>query len=463
MAMFTGTSGSDTIVPGTISTGVTVDPPGSDLSGNDTLLGLESADTLDGGAGDDIVNGGLGADAMSGGMGDDRFLVDNVGDTVTENVGEGVDTVVSSIDYTLPENVERLTLIGSGDIDGVGTSRDNIIVGNDGANVLDGLGGYDRLLGYGGDDLLRGGSDADVMVGGTGDDRYLVNEAGDAAVELPGEGLDTVVSSVTYSLEARTLPGGLIAGANIERLTLTGGANIDGTGNSEDNLINGNSGANRLNGLTGDDRLVGDAGDDTLDGGTGADEMVGGAGNDRYIVDNVGDSVIERSGEGDSDTVNATIDYTLVGAVERLTLLGSADLDGAGNSLDNVINGNSGDNELRGNDGDDRLLGNGGDDVLVGGVGNDVMTGGSGNDTFVFANTSDSDRILDFDADPSGGQDLLDVSAFGWTDFTDMINDGTTITDSGSNVVIDFGGSAAQVELVGVSSADLNGDDFLFT
>jgi len=87
------------------------------------------------------------------------------------------------------------------------------------------------------------------MIGGAGNDTYVVDNTGDVVTENPGGDTDTVQSSITYSL-----------GANVENLTLTGTANINGTGNTNDNVITGNSGNNVLAGLGGADSLDGGAG-----------------------------------------------------------------------------------------------------------------------------------------------------------------------------------------------------------
>ena len=102
------------------------------------------------------------------------------------------------------------------------------------------------------------------MTGGVGDDIYIVDNAGDMVSEHAGEGIDGVRKR-----------GRLHAGADVEKLILTGSGDVDGTGNVLANILIGNVGNNRL------------------DGGVGADTMSGGLGGDTYVVDNFGDEVIE--------------------------------------------------------------------------------------------------------------------------------------------------------------------------
>src|SRR5262249_6603690 len=84
--------------------------------GDDNIIGNDAANNLSGGSGNDTIDGGAGADTMTGGPGDDTFVVDNPGDVTLESSGQGVDTVRSSISYTLADNVENLTLLGAAPI-----------------------------------------------------------------------------------------------------------------------------------------------------------------------------------------------------------------------------------------------------------------------------------------------------------------------------------------------------------
>ncbi|MBL0372790.1 hypothetical protein JJB09_12185 [Rhizobium sp. KVB221] len=313
-------------------------------AGDDVYTGTAFADLIEGNDGNDTLDGGAGADTMIGGLGNDTYIVDNLGDVTTEAADGGIDTVRVSVDhYDLKANVENLTMTGTADLWGYGNELDNILTGNSGNNTLMGMGGND------------------TMIGGLGNDTYYVADAGDVVVEQAGEGTDTV----------RTGLDNYVLGANIENLTLSGTANLTGTGNGLDNVLTGNAGNNTLYGL---------AGNDTLDGKAGADTMVGGTGDDTYVVDDAGDVVTELDGEG-TDTVKTALDaYTLGAFVENLILTGTADLVGNGNALNNVITGNSGANTL---------YGFAGDDTLDGGAGADTLVGGIGNDTYIVDNAGD--------------------------------------------------------------------------
>src|SRR3569623_489181 len=281
------------------------------------LTGNSAANTLNGSAGNDTLDGGVGADTMIGGTGNDTYIVDNSSDVVTENAGEGTDTVQASVSYTLAANVENLVLTGTAAINGSGNALDYIITGNSADNILD------------------GGTGNDTMNGGAGNDTYIVDNSGDAVTENANAGTDTVQSAVTYTL-----------GANLENMTLTGTTVIYGFGNAVINVLTGNSG------------------DNSLDGAAGADTMIGGAGNDTYLVDNGSDVVTENLNEG-IDTVQSSITYILGANVENLTLTGTAAINGSGNALDNVLTGNSADNTLDGGIGADTIIAGNGNEKYV--------------------------------------------------------------------------------------------------
>jgi Ca2+-binding RTX toxin-like protein len=206
------------------------------------LLGYTGADTLHGLGGADTLDGAGGADSMLGGAGSDRYQVDNVGDVVNELLDQGLDLVLSAVTYTLSINVENLTLTGAGAIHGTGNDQPNLLTGGDGNNSLSGVGGNDTLV---------GGTGNDTLIGGAGDDLYFVADAGDLVSEAPEPGDDLVSASISYALTP-----------NVERLTLTGFANLIATGNPLPNTLTGNSGANTLDGGAGNDTLTGGAGDD---------------------------------------------------------------------------------------------------------------------------------------------------------------------------------------------------------
>jgi Ca2+-binding RTX toxin-like protein len=286
---------------------------------NNTLIGNSAANVLTGGAGDDLFNGSDGTDTLIGGTGHDTYYA-SVGDTIVENANEGTDWVLSNVSWTLAPNLENLTLFGTGAIDGTGNSQNNIFVGNSAANVF---------------------------AGGAGDDTYGVS-VGDSVVEQADEGTDWVLSNVSFTV-----------GSNIENLTLTENA-ANGTGNELNNTLMGNSGANVL---------------------------TGGAGDDTYGV-STGDTVVEQANEG-TDLVLSNVSWTLGANVEKLTLTGTAAIDGTGNELNNTLIGNSAAN------------------VLTGGAGNDTLAGGQGNDTYVVNPGDGQDTVAENDGTAGHTDQLL--------------------------------------------------------
>jgi Ca2+-binding RTX toxin-like protein len=383
-----------------VISGLDSDDTLSGMGGNDTLDGGLDSDTLDGGDGNDTVNGGAGADIMIGGLGDDTYIVDNALDTVTENPGEGVDLVQSSVSYSLAApaaaGVERLTLTGTDDIDATGNALVNTITGNAGSNTLD------------------GGAGADTMTGGAGNDFYVVDDLNDTIIDTGG--IDTIMASISYLYKNYTymIPG-------LENVILIGTDDITAYGGTTANVLTGNIGNNTLDGKGGADTMIGglgndtyivdsaadivselaaegndtvvssvnwtldantenitltgsavratgNTGDNTLTGNAGANTLDGGLGNDTYVIDSR-DIIIDAGG---TDTVNANFTYTLVTGMENLQLIGTANINGTGNAGNNTVTGNSGNN------------------TLAGGLGNDVLAGGLGNDTYIVGDATET-------------------------------------------------------------------------
>ena len=133
---------------------------GDSFNSIENLRGSSHADVLGGNADNNILDGAGGADTMAGRLGDDRYLVDDVDDIVTEAGNEGTDLVTASVDYTLSANVENLTLGGAA-LAATGNDLANVLTGNANANVLDGGSGNDTLAGGAGNDAIDGGADSD--------------------------------------------------------------------------------------------------------------------------------------------------------------------------------------------------------------------------------------------------------------------------------------------------------------
>ena len=275
--------------------------------------GGAGADTIRGNSANNVLDGRGGADTLTGLTGNDTFIVDNAGDKVIEVGSSGVDTVRTSVSYTLgaSANVEVLTTLGvttTTAINLTGNSQVNSLIGNAAANLLDGKGG------------------ADTMSGAKGNDRYMIDNAGDRIIEAAGQGTDSASTTASYTL-------GL--GVSVETLTALGNAALSLTGNQFANT------------------LVGNAAGNTLNGGTGIDTMSGLAGNDTYIVDNSSDVVIEGNGRG-TDNIRTSVSYVLKLAYRwrrcrrRIRPRTAIVLSLTGNSFANTILGNKANNAING-------------------------------------------------------------------------------------------------------------------
>jgi len=234
-------------------------------SGNDLVDGGSGNDSLSGNDGNDILNGRSGDDKMAGGTGNDSYYVDSIADLVTENAGEGTDTIWTTIDLTLPDNVENAVAASL-----AGRTIYGNLLGN-------------HLFGGAGDDCIYADDGNDIVSGGAGND-YLGGELGNDKV-LGGPGNDYVF------------------------------------GDEGDDRLLGNDGDDYLQGYTGNDVLDGGSGSDFLAGGTGADRLTGGAGADTFFFYDSADSTVaapdwitdftSAQGEGNGDD---QLDLSLIDA-----------------------------------------------------------------------------------------------------------------------------------------------------
>jgi VCBS repeat-containing protein len=346
-----------------------------DDGGNDEVQAGAGNDLIYTGIDNDIINAGAGDDTVFAGAGNDMVFGDGANETGDDVImlEDGNDVAFGGLgnDFISGGAGNDVLSGNQGDDKLFGEAGWDALFGQDGNDELYGLDGNDLLEAGAGKDLLSGGAGDDSMVGGAGDDTYEVDAAGDSVSEIVDGadtgGFDTVRASVDYSLSDA-----------VEALTLSGTTNLNGTGNTLDNVLVGNAGNNTLTGL---------AGNDLLDGGQGADTLIGGVGDDSYVLDNAGDQVMEMAGEG-IDTVRSRITTTLADNVENLSLLGNYAINGTGNTLDNTLTGNAGNNTLDGGAGNDSY-------VLSAGGGTDTVQDAAGLDRIlVQGNYSAADMVL---------------------------------------------------------------------
>jgi Ca2+-binding RTX toxin-like protein len=422
MGTYTGTTGGDTITPGTVSNGVTRDPPGSRPDGNnDTLSGLGGNDVLNGGGGNDSLFGGDGRDDLTGGTGGD-FLDGGIGDDVLN-----------------------------------GGSENDTLSGGDGNDSLTGGTGNDSLQGGLGNDtyVFQEGFGFDTVFESTnsGNDRVEFGSGiapGEISFRVDGDDLILTLGDDGIRLQDQYFSG-QGGNARLEKLVFANGTEIDirnvdpdwldqsGTGDGDS--LSGSIFADNIRGLGGNDSIFGQAGNDTLTGGSGGDFLDGGVGNDDLDGGSEADNL---SGSDGNDTLDGgDANDFLSGGVGRDTLVGGANEDTLSGGADaDVLNGG---------------LGN---DVLNGDDGNDTLTGAEGVDTFTFLPGGGSDRITDFD----NGKDFLRFSGFG-VDFDTAAEIIDRAEQDGQDVLISlrnpFGGQT-RVTIEDFTLAQLNAADFVF-
>jgi Ca2+-binding RTX toxin-like protein len=330
--------------------------------GNDVFLIASGADhpdleSIGGGAGINVIR------FTSETPGDELVLSASTVQQVVIGNAAGVFTGTTALDLIASNSESALAIIGNNGANVVvGTTFADVITGNGGDDDLNGNSGNDLVSGGAGNDTLRAGSGIDTLAGGAGNDTYVdVNpEAGpDKTIvsETLNMGTDTVQTAFSY-----------ILGAYVENLLLLGAENVNGTGNTLNNVLTGNSGANILNGM---------AGNDTLTGGLGLDTVMGGTGNDRVtILAAAGDVDVADGGVGGVDTLalsgnaGGTVNVDLsAGAGDQV-----ATLAGLQNNFENL--------DASGLLNPVSVIGSAGANVITGSALSDTLAGGAGNDTY---------------------------------------------------------------------------------
>ena len=271
--------------------------------------------------------------------------------TISDGKG-GTSTASASVTITRPANLRGLPTGPAG------VSRDGAGGPGESPGAIFTKVSGQSVTGTGSDDLIlvpsSGAMTGGTVDGGVGTDELRFTNTGTAQTLTLGSTLTNVEQVVVGT------GSGPIADTTG---TIANGVSASGVGYGL--LITGNAGANTLTGT---------AFGDQIDGGLGADRMTGGAGNDTFFVDNASDVVVESSSTGGTDTVYASVSYTLPARVENLTLTGIGNINGTGNSLANTLTGNTGNNTLNGGTGTDIMVGGLGDDTYVVNVTTDVVT-----------------------------------------------------------------------------------------
>ncbi|WP_066334140.1 beta strand repeat-containing protein [Azohydromonas lata] len=387
---------------------------------------LASNDSLVGGGGNDTLDGGAGTDTLAGGAGNDLYHVENAGTVVKEVAGEGVDTIETTLSYSLNSaalaQVENLTLLGYGSINGVGNAASNLITGNEGNNVIQGLGGNDTLVGGRGVDTVSyanatsgvtvdlvqgtaknltkvdlisgfevvwGSAFADYLVGSSAGETFRGN-GGDDTLE-GGGGFDTLdYSAATAGMTVNlSTNNGYIYGNYATAVCANGSQGTDHFNGGSFGGVVGSAYNDYISDAYGiANNFIGGAGDDTLYGGSGNDTLIGGAGK----------NVLGGGSETD------TADYSsATAAVSGSLILGRLSISTSGLNADTIsgveilvlsqyadsVTGSAVNDSLDGGAGNDTLIGDAGNDTLNGGSGGDSLVGGLGDDVYCLDSVGD--------------------------------------------------------------------------
>ncbi len=400
------------------------------LSGSLNINGIgnDLSNTLVGNSANNALNGLAGADTLIGGLGNDLYVIDNLGDIVTENLDEGVDTIQTAIvNCLLADNVENWVAVGTAVASATGNLLDNNLSGNGGPNTIDGALGNDTLTGAGGVDqfVVSAGQDVVTDLGNGGPDALVVQAGA------------TVTATVTANWVANLATSNLgianvmTAARSVNLAAVTSGAGFNVTNTGAATALIGSSLADTLVGGSGNDTIVGGNGNDTLIGNSGSDSMTGGAGADSFAL--IGNDIVVDFNSTQSDTLNlaglvsgntvafsnvtglldlsgsfSTASFRAAASVSATTIVGGA-------GADSMVGGGEADS-FAGGAGNDTLSGGNGNDTLIGGLGTDSLIGGAGRDVFVFTagstgQTTGFDIISAFAKGAVGAGDLIDYSA----------------------------------------------------
>ncbi len=446
--------GTDTLTYGATTAAVAVALAAGSASGFAAIAGIEN---VTGGAGDDtisgdtnanVLNGGGGADTLSGGLGNDTL--NGAGGTDTASYAdEGADMFVdlaagtarrgsaaAAVEDTLT-SIENVT----------GGFGNDTITGSNAANVLSGGSGADTLRGAGGNDTIAGGAGNDIILYAIGEGVDAVDGGADTdTLNITGTNANNTLNVVWNGAAINSFEGGTVTGVEAINADLGLGTDTLNYGATTAAIsIDFNVGlATGFGAIAGIENVVGGAGADIYVSGAGVTNRIEGAGgNDTYYVDSA-DTIVETVSGGVDAVFTTSANYTLANNVESLTFNGVGNFTGVGNSQDNVITGGAG---------NDTLSGGGGNDIINGGAGNDILNGGTGDDRFVYQAGFGADTVNGFDANPTGGQDLIDLSAMGITAANFAAH--VVITDLGADTQITIDG-VNTILLVGVNGSGTN-------
>jgi Ca2+-binding RTX toxin-like protein len=405
---------------------------------NNLMVGNAGSDTLIAGSGDDTLVAGAGIASLVGGSGHDTFVINNAADVIVADPLALSNSIISSVSYVMPNNVQALTLTGSANLTATGNSLNDVITGNAGNDILYAGSGADTLVAGTGGGAMVGGSGIDTFVFGLGSGRQTIldtlKSVGDVIRFGPGitaadlnvvqQGADLLLSYGTQGdsvLIQNFTPNGASGGQVITQFLFADGSHgvyaVDAFGNTSlkaysvtgtlvadfwqsastgahgsDRYLAGGASSGAVYYPDGSYNLFSNDGlgnpgsiSDTLVSGSGATTLAGGLGANTFVVSNSA-AVVVANPAAFSNAIWSTVDYVMPANVANLTLTGSGNLTARGNGLNDLITGNAG---------NDTLIGGSGADTVVAGTGGGTMIGGTGADTFVLASGSGGQTVID--------------------------------------------------------------------